>query len=136
MFKPLQYDAGKLVRIPLAVSQTISKGDALVWAGGYLAAAESTSEDVRYIAMQGLTTSDAEHTECLVLPVMGVRFEVGCDAAVSIVDRGTYADLATAGTIDPAATVEKVFMIEEIVGTEEVSTTVRGYFVRFTATPL
>ena len=128
------YDDGKLVKIPLAASQTIAKGDALVWASGYLAAAISTSEDVRYIAMQDVTTGATEHTECLVLPVMGVRFEADCDGVVSIVDRGTYADLATKATINPDATVEKVFMIEEIVGKEEVSKLVRGYFVRFTAT--
>ena len=128
------YDDGKLVKIPLAVSQTIVKGDALVWASGYLAAAASTSEDIRYIAMQDVTTGVAEHTECLVLPVMGVRFEADCDGVVSIVDRGTYADLATKATINPDATLEKVFMIEEIVGKEEVSKLVRGYFVRFTAT--
>ena len=128
------YDDGKLVKIPLAASQTIAKGDALVWASGYLAAAISTSEDVRYIAMQDVTTGATEHTECLVLPVMGVRFEADCDGVVSIVDRGTYADLATKATINPDATLEKVFMIEEIVGKEEVSKLVRGYFVRFTAT--
>ena len=134
MFSPLQYDDGKLVKIPLAVSQTIVKGDALVWASGYLAAAASTSEDIRYIAMEAVTTSDSQHTECLVLPVMGVRFEADCDGVVSTADRGTYADLATKATINPDATTEKVFMIEEIVGKEEVSKTVRGYFVRFTAT--
>jgi len=134
MFKPLQYDSGKLVRIPLAVSQTISKGDALVWAGGYLSAAGSTSEDVRYVAMEAVTTSDSEHTECLVVPVMGIRFEADCDAVASIADRGTYCDLETASTLDPDAVSEKVFLIEEIAGTEEVATVVRGYFVRFTAT--
>ena len=134
MFRPQQYDNGKLVKIPLAASQTIAKGDALVWASGYLAAATSTSEDIRYIAMQDVTTGATDHTECLVLPVMRVRSEADCDDVVSIVDRGTYADLATKATINPDATTEKVFMIEEIVGKEEVSKTVRGYFVRFTAT--
>ncbi|OIO42836.1 hypothetical protein AUJ63_01755 [Candidatus Pacearchaeota archaeon CG1_02_35_32] len=134
MFYPQLYDDGKLVKIPLAVSQTIVKGDALVWAGGYLAAAGATSEDIRYVAMEAVTTSDVQHTECLVLPVMEVRFEADCDGVVSIVDRGTYADLANKAQINPDATLEKVFMIEEIVGKEEVSKTVRGYFVRFTAT--
>ena len=134
MFNPLQYDDGKLVSIPLAVSQTISKGDALVWAGGYLAAAGATSEDVRYVAMEAVTTDGSSHTECLVIPVMGIRFEADCDGVVSIVDRGTYCDLATVATLNPDATVEKVFMIEEIAGTEEVATKARGYFVRFTAT--
>lgn len=134
MFHPLQYDSGKLIKIPLAVSQTVVKGDALVWASGYLAVAASTSEDVRYVAQEDVTTTDATHTECLVLPVEGVRFEVGCDAVVSIADRGCYADLATKATIDPDATAEKIFLIDEIVGTAEVSTTVRGYFRRWVAT--
>jgi len=134
MLYPLQYDDGKLVRIPLAVSQEITKGMALVWASGYLAEAGSTSEDVRYISMEDVTTSDSEHTECLVLPVMGIRFIADCDGVASIADRGTYCDLATSLTLNPDATTEKIFLIEEIVGKEEVSKQVIGYFSRFTAT--
>ena len=134
MFLPLQYDDGKLVKIPLAVSQTITKGMALVWASGYLAEAASTSEDVRYVAMEAVTTSGSEHTECLVLPVMGVRFIADCDGVVSIADRGTYCDLATSLTLNPDATTEKIFLIEAIHGTEEVSTQAIGYFSRFAAT--
>ncbi len=134
MFLPLQYDSGKLVKIPLAVSQTITKGMALVWNGGYLEEAISTSEDIRYIAMEDVTTDGSSHTECLVLPVMGIRFIADCDGVVSIVDRGTYCDLADSLTLNPDATAKKVFLIEEIVGEAEVSTQVIGYFERFTAT--
>ncbi len=134
MFTPLQYDSGKLVSIPLAASETITKGMALVWAGGYLSEASSTSEDIRYIAMEDVTTSESQHTECLVLPVMGVRFLADCDGVASIVDKGTYCDLATSLTLNPDATTEKVFLIEAINGTEEVATQVIGYFTRFTAT--
>lgn len=134
MFKPLQYDSGKVGEIPLAVSQTIVKGDALVWASGYLAAAASTSEDVRYVALEDVTTSDAEHTTCLVVPTDGIRFEADCDGVVSITDRGTRCDLATKSTLNPDATTEGVFLIDEIVGAAESSKVVRGYFNRFTAT--
>ncbi len=134
MFKPLQYDSGKLISLPLAISQTVVKGDALVWASGYLAVAASTTEDVAYIAMEDVTTDGSSHTECLVLPVAGVRFEADTDDVVSIADRGAYADLASKSTVNPDATTEKVFVIDEIVGTAEVSKVVRGYFKRFTAT--
>lgn len=134
MFKPLAYDSGKTIRLPLAISQTIVKGDALVWSSGYIAVAGSTTEDVYAIALEDVTTDGSSHTECLMLPVEGVKFEVGCDGVVSIADRGTRCDLATKATLNPDATTEKVFLIEEIVGTEEVSTTVRGRFSRFTAT--
>lgn len=133
MFLPLAYDSGKLQLEPVASAQTIVKGDALVWASGYVAVAASTTEDVYAIAMQDSTTA-AEGTMILVLPVGGVRFEVGCDAVASIVDRGTRCDLATKATVNPDAVAEKVFLIDEIVGAAEVSTTVRGFFSRFTAT--
>lgn len=134
MILPINYDSGKLLRIPLAASQTIEKGEALVWASGYLAAAESTSEDVYAVAMEDVTTDGSSHTECLVCPVDGVRFEADCDDVVSIADRGTRCDLATSTTLNPDATSEKVFLIEEIVGVAETSKKVIGMFSRFTAT--
>lgn len=133
MFNPLAYDSGKLQLAPVAGSQTIVKGDALVWASGLIAVAASTTEDVYAVAMQD-SASATEGTYILVLPVGGVRFEVGCDAVVSVVDRGTRCDLATKATVNPDAVTEKVFLIDEIVGAAEVSTTVRGFFSRFTAT--
>jgi len=134
MFKPLQYDSGKTIKLPSAVSQTIVKGDALVWASGYLAVAASTTEDVYAIALEDVTTDGSTHTDMLVLPVDGIRFEADCDDVVSIADRGTYCDLADEDLLNPDATSEKVFVIDEIVGTAEVSKVVRGKFSRFTAT--
>jgi len=134
MFKPLQYDSGKTKERQLAVSQTVVKGDALVWSSGYLAAAASTSEDVYAVALEDVTTDDSSHTKCLVLPVEGVEFEADCDGVVSITDRGTRCDLATKSTLNPDATTEGVFLIEDIVGAAESSKVVRGRFNRFTAT--
>jgi hypothetical protein len=134
MITPIQFDSGKTIKLPLAISQTVVKGDALVWASGYIAVAASTTEDVFAIAMEDVTTDGSSHTECLMLPVEGVRFEADCDAVVSIADRGTRCDLASKSTVNPDATTEKVFLIEEIVGEAEVSTKVIGRFGRFTAT--
>ena len=133
MFKPLQYDSGKTMLAPVGSTQTIVKGDALIWASGYVAVATSSTEDVFAIALQD-STSQTTGTMILVLPVEGIRFEVDCDAVASIADRGTRYDLATVATLNPDATTEKVFLIDELVGTEEVTKVVRGTFSRFRAT--
>lgn len=129
MFKPLQYDSGKAMKVKLAISQTVLKGDALVWASGYLAVAGSTDTDVRFVSLEDVTTGGSDHTECLVIPVEGVRFEADTDDVVSIVDRGTYADLATKNTINPDSSTYDAFYIDEYAGTEEVTKVVRGHFV-------
>ena len=129
MFKPLRYDSGKMEKIQLAVDQTVVKGDALKWASGYLAVCASGSyQDTRYVAMEDVTTGAAAHTACLVIPVEGVEFEADCDAVASIADRGCYADFATKATVNPDASDYNDFYIVDIVGKEEVSTVVRGYF--------
>ena len=133
MFKPLQYDSGKLLLAPVGSTQTIAKGDVLVWSSGLLVVAGSTTEDAFAVSMQD-AASLTSGTMILVLPVQGVRFEADCDDVVSTTDRGTRCDLATVATLNPDATTEKLFLIDEIVGTVEVSKVVRGTFSRFTAT--
>jgi len=129
MFKALRYDSGKMMKLPLAVSQTIVKGYALQWASGYLAIGTTASTDIRFVAMEDVTTDDSSHTEILCLPVEGVEFEADTDDVVSVVDRGTYADLATGYTINPDSSTYDAFYIDEIVGAAETSKIVRGHFV-------
>ena len=133
MFKPLQYDSGKLVDLKYAVNQTITKGMALIVTSGYLTEATTGSEDILYVAMEDVTTSDSEHTEGSVIMVDGVRFEVTSDEAVAQAYCGTRCDLATSSTINHDAVTEKVFLIERLKGTTAVTKTVQGYFKRFTA---
>jgi len=131
MFKPTWYDEGKTKKIALAVSQTVVKGNALKWASGYLAVASTGAyQDVKYVALEDVTTSSVQNTKCLVVPVRDVRFIADCDAVVSIVDRGTYADMATKATINPDASTYDDFYIDEIVGTAETSTQVIGFFTQ------
>lgn len=133
MILPIVRDSGKTLKLKLATSQTVVKGDVLVWSSGYLAVAASTTEDAYAIALEN-KTSTSDNPEILVHIIDNVtRFEADCDGVVSIVDRGTRCDLATKATLNPDAVTEKIFLIEEIVGTEEVSTKVRGRFSRFTA---
>lgn len=129
MFRPIRYEEGRMEKLPLAVSQTVVKGDALQWNGGYLEVATTTSTDVRFVAMEDVTTTSSQHTECLVLPVEGVEFEADCDNVVSIVDRGTYADLASKSTVNPDSSSYDAFYIKNYVGKEEVTKKVVGHFV-------
>lgn len=130
MFKPVRYDAGRMRKIALAVSQTVVKGDALEWSSGYLQVGTTTSTDIRFVSLEDVTTGAAAHTECQVLPVEGVEFEADTDDVVSIADLGTYADLATKATINPDSSTYDAFYIDEIVdGAAETSKKVRGHFV-------
>ena len=130
MFNPINYDEGKVQYIELATSQTVVKGDALKWSSGYLAVGSTgATQDVRYVALEDVTTTASENTKCRVIPVEGVRFEADCDAVVSVADRGTYADMASKATINPDSSSYDDFYIEEIVGIAETSTKVIGRFV-------
>lgn len=117
MFKPLHYDEGKAVLLPMSTGETITKGDALICDtdGYYIAAANTTAEDIRYVALQTLTTtSDGE--KLLALPTEGVRFEADTDANPARTDVGTYCDLASKSTVNPDASTNDLFYIEDIVG--------------------
>jgi len=132
MFIPQRYDEGRLTKQPLAISQTVVKGDGLKWSGGYLTVIESGSyQDCRYVALEDVTTDGSSHTECLVCPTdEDIEFIADCNIAVSIVDRGTYADIATKATIDPDASTYNDFYITDIVGAAETATQVLGHFTR------
>lgn len=130
-FRPLNYEEGQLVLIPAADATTFVKGNAVVDNGSGLLtnAANTTAVDVHYVAMESkLTTSSGE--ELLCIETENVLFDADCDAAWSIVDRGTYADLASVSTVNPDASTNDLFYILKGVGTAETDTTVLGYFTR------
>ena len=130
-FKPLRYEKGKPVLMACATTQTIAKGDALADNGsGYLAVATSaTAVDIHYVALQGIVTT-ANGQMVLCIETENILFEADCDAAWSVVDRGTYADLASVSTINPDASTHDLFYILKGVGTAETDTKVLGYFTR------
>lgn len=130
-FRPLNKEEGKLVLMPCATTQTIVKGYALEDnASGYLKVCTSgTSVDVHYVAMETKTTT-ANGDLVLCMETENVLFEADCDAAWSIVDRGTYCDLASVSTVNPDASTNDLFYILKGVGTEEVDTKVLGFFTR------
>lgn len=129
MFIPLNYDDGQIIEVPLATTQTVTKGMALMPENGYLTDnATTTTEEVLYVALEDkVSTADGQTVRAV--PVFtGIRFLADCDDVVSIVDRFTHCDLATASTLNPDSSSEDLFYIEEIVGEAEVSKQVIGYF--------
>lgn len=128
MFKPIRYDEGKLVTLLTASSTTITKGDALVFSSGYVQRATSAATEVRFVAMENVTTGAGEHKEILCLYVDGVEFEADTAGATSQALAGTKIDLSDHATLNEGATTNKVFYVTGIVGAAS-NKKVRGYFV-------
>ena len=130
-FRPVNFEEGAVVLMPVATSQTVVKGDCLVDNGsGLLAVAtSSTAVDINYVAAETITTTATTLVKCI--PTRGIRFNVDCDAAPAQTDVGTLCDLASVSTVNPDASTHDLFYIESIdltggaVGT---STKVFGYF--------
>jgi len=128
-FKPIQYDEGKVVSLPFATGQTLTKNSAVVvdTSTGYYNHGASGSNDVRYICLEAkVTTANGEMLLCL--PVLGVRIVADCsDAPVRADDVGTYVDLATLSTLALGSTTDDVFYVEDIYG-PTTDKKVVGYF--------
>ena len=128
MFKPLRYDSGKLVTLKTASSTTITKGDALVFSSGYVQRADNSATEVRFVAMEDVTTGSGEHKDILCLYVDGVEFEADTNGNTSQSLVGTYVDLTDHDTLNESASSNDVFYITQVVGAAS-DKKVRGYFV-------
>jgi Na+-translocating ferredoxin:NAD+ oxidoreductase RnfC subunit len=135
MFKPIQFDSGRLVKMAVATGQTVVKGDALADNGsGYLATvAADGGTPITHVAMETVTTT-ADGQMVLCIRTEGVVFEADCEQAVSVTDIGTYVDMASKSTLDPDSVTDQIFYIESIVGgvaAAETSTKVVGWFAHY-----
>lgn len=130
-FRPINYEEGKMVLMPVANSETIVKGYALVdgGAGNLVVATSSTATDIHYVAMETVTTTaTAQLVKCI--ETTNVLFDADTDAAWATADQGTYADLASVSTINPDASSNDLFYILKGIGTAATDTRVLGYFTR------
>ena len=131
MITPIQFESGRLLSIPLAVSQTITEGMALTWTGGYLVEGIADEEVIDYVAAQDLTTDGSAHTEILCYPASQsrIRFEADTSANTAAAQRGVAYELSTSLLIDNAASATaNGFMVDELVG-PVANKVVRGYFL-------
>ena len=133
-FRPVNREEGKIIDLPAyngGSSATYTKGDAVVFSSGLIAAAtSSTATDVMAIVEETKTvTVDGTLVRChLVDP--STLIEADCDAVWSTVDVGTFADLATVSTVNPDASTHDIFKIVKGVGVAETGTKVLGFFSR------
>lgn len=131
-FKPVNFEEGRVVLIPVATGVAVVKGGAMADNGSGLLdlATSSTAIDIAFIAAETVTTTSNGQLVKM-YPTRGVRFLADCDAAPAQTDVGTLADLASGTTINPDASSNDLFFIESIdlsggaVGT---TTRVFGYF--------
>lgn len=126
MITPLRYDSGKLttIRSGTVSGSTITKFDVLEWASGYLQRTTATGENLRYMAMEDVTTASGAHEDILVLRLVGVECEADTNSTTEAADRGTTLDMTGADTINEAATGYDAFEVSEFIDAGKL----RGYF--------
>lgn len=125
MLEPKRYDSGKLDTLLTASSTTITKGDALDFASGYVQRATSASTVVQCIAMEDKVTTSG-HESILVLWVKGVDIEGETAGTATQALVGTYIDLTDHDTLNQAASTTNVFLVKQVISASKV----RGEFVQ------
>ena len=131
MITTIQQESGKTQSIPLAVSQTITKGMMLTWTGGYLVEAVADEEVVDYVALEAVTTDGSSHTEILCVPASQsrIRFEADTSANTAVAQRGVAYETSTNLLIDNETSASaNGFMVDELVGAAA-NKKVRGFFL-------
>lgn len=129
--KSLQFENGRTLSIPLAVSQTVGRGDGLVWSSGFLALAAASEEIVDYVAEEAITTDGSSNTPILVRPCSQsrIRYEIDTDANTAATDRGQAFEMKDKNTLDNATTATaNGFLVDEVVGAAA-NKVVRGFFL-------
>ena len=126
MITPLRYDSGKLTTLVdgTVSDTTITKFDLLEFASGYLQRTTSTGVNIRYMAMEDVTTASGAHEDILVLRLEGVECECDTNSTAAASMRGTLVDLTDHDTINEAASDTNAFEVTEFVSTSKR----RGYF--------
>jgi hypothetical protein len=130
-----------LVEVPLATTQTVTKGDALALSTGQATIAASSSGQIYGVAAESKTTTTST-AQILMYPATPDNlFEAQCEGTYAASMIGTACDIeGTTGImeVNEDATTEKVFMIMEANSESEIgaNTRVRGIFVRSSYTGL
>lgn len=129
-FEPINYDSGKTVELPFKKDETTTKHCVVVVDKnvGYYATGAGGANDVRYIALEAVTTTSTGE-KVLCLPVDGVRFIADTtDEPVRADDVGTFVDLTNSTTLALGTSNDNVFYVEDIYG-DTSDKKVVGYFM-------
>ncbi len=129
IFKPLQYDSGKIKTMKAGDNKTFEKGDPLKFVSGKAERSDADADEVRFIALESVEDS-ADEQEFLALYTGGVEFEAEtqADTDQDQVDQvfALHADRNVENST--SYTAGDVFLVTEIVGVTA-DKKVRGYFL-------
>jgi hypothetical protein len=128
MIKPINYDRGRVLSLPMTASTTLTKFNLVKMTSGYLVAGAGGDNEVEYVALETKTSPSSGVTYCEVLPISDdILFEALVSATpVQATHVGNDYDVETAASIDLGATTDKLFHIDEIVSAT--NKLVRGRF--------
>jgi hypothetical protein len=117
-FKPINFDSGKVLRLPLAASVAAVKNKLLKYSSGYLTNAADGDNEVEYLSLETVTDATAGDggTYVSVLPIDGVTLYEALVSAtpVQATHVGNDYDLDDDAIIKLSATTDKVFHIDKI----------------------
>lgn len=129
---PVKFDSGKVIRLPVTASTTLTKFNLAKMSSGYLVAGASGDNEVEYLCLETVTdaTGVAGSTMCDVVPLDDVmQLDVLCSTTpVQATHVGNDYDVSTAAVLDLGATTDKVFHVDSIV--DATNKIVRGRFNR------
>lgn len=128
---PVNNENGKIRMLPAAASQTVVKGDCLVWSSGQLATISADGEIVDYVAAETLSAATTANQLIAVYPARtgDILFEVDCTSNTATAQQGTDVEWTNKSTLKNATTASaNGFRIEQAVGAAA-DKKVRGKFV-------
>lgn len=127
-FKPVRFDSGKQVLLPMTASTTLTRHQLCKMSSGYLVAGAAGDNEVQYLVMETKTSGASDGELCLVLPISDdMEFDALCSTTpVQATHVGNDYDLTDAATVDLGNTTDKVFHVDSI--KDATNSIVRGRF--------
>lgn len=117
-FFPINKEEGKVFQGLTTSATAFTKGDAVKYSSGYLAAAASGDNQVDYISLETKTSATGNGNDSLMVfrvdPSVIIRATCGT-TPVQATHVGNRYDISAAGTIDLTGTTDKIFLIDRIV---------------------
>lgn len=129
MLTPQRYSSGKTVTMKTTSEKTITKFDALeIDSSGYVERADSSTAEIRVVALEDKTTAAGTHHDILCLFTKGVQFICDTNGNMAQSKVGTYVELTDHETVNEAGTGTDVFYVTAMVGATT-DKKCKGFFV-------
>jgi len=129
-FKPVRYDSGKVMRLPMGGSAVATKFGHMKMSSGYLVAGAAGDDEAEYIALQtvtDVTTNDAGTYVEVIRIDDSIQFDATCSAEPSQASQvGNDYDFTSATVLNIAASTDKIFHVDSLINATDLI--VRGHF--------